>query len=110
MISKNTRVLLVDDDDTFRRVMGSELTRRGYTVVSAASGADAIEKGARVAPDVTLLDLRLPDMDGIEVLKRMHAKNPSAPVVVLTAHGTIDTAIQAMRLGAQDYLEKPCPI
>ncbi len=109
-MTKNTRVLLVDDDNTFRRVMGAELTRRGYTVTAAASGAEALEQRARVTPDITLLDLRLPDMDGIEVLKRLHEKEPGAPVVVLTAHGTIDTAIQAIRLGAQDYLEKPCPI
>ena len=110
MANKNTRVLLVDDDETFRRVMASELTRRGYKVVAVGSGTEALEHAPRHNPDVTLLDLRLPDMDGIEVLNRLHTQNPSAPVVVLTGHGTIDTAIQAIRLGAQDYLEKPCPI
>ena len=110
MTSKNTRVLLVDDDHTFRRVMASELTRRGYTVVAVASGSEALEQARRVEPDITLLDLHLPDMDGIEVLKRLQEQNSSTAVVVLTAHGTIDTAIQAIRLGARDYLEKPCPI
>ncbi len=110
MPSKNTRVLLVDDDDTFRQVMSSELTRRGYKVTAVPSGAEALEQAPRLHPDVTLLDLRLPDMNGIEVLTRLRAQNASAPVVVLTGHGTIDTAIQAIRLGAQDYLEKPCPI
>ncbi len=110
MAAKTTRVLLVDDDETFRRVMASELTRRGYKVVAVASGAEALEQAPRLDPDVTLLDLRLPDMDGIEVLNRLHAQNSSRPVVVLTGHGTIDTAIQAIRLGAHDYLEKPCPI
>ena len=110
MTNKNTRVLLVDDDATFRRVMDTELTRRGYTVVSVASGAEAIEQAPRARADVTLLDLRLPDMDGIEVLKRLQERNTPSAVVVLTAHGTIDTAIQAIRLGAHDYLEKPCPI
>jgi len=108
--SKSTRVLLVDDDDTFRRVMASELTRRGYDVVAASSGREAVEQFAQITPDVTLLDLRLPDMDGIEVLKRLRERNSSSGVVVLTGHGTIDTAIQAIRLGAYDYLEKPCPI
>jgi DNA-binding NtrC family response regulator len=102
------RVLLIDDDATFRRVMSSELTRRGYDVVTAASGREALEQAAQVA-DVTLLDLRLPDMDGIQVLERLRERNPSAGVVVLTGHGTIDTAIRAVRLGAYDYLEKPCP-
>jgi DNA-binding NtrC family response regulator len=108
--SKGTSVLLVDDDDTFRRVMSSELTRRGYVVVDAASGSEALKKAAEFPTDVTLLDLRLPDMDGIEVLEQLRDKNPEAGVVVLTGHGTIDTAIQAIRLGAHDYLEKPCPI
>ncbi len=108
--AKNIRVLLVDDDDTFRRVMGTELTRRGYGVVAVASGREAIEQVPQIRPDVTLLDLRLSDMDGIEVLERLRERHPSASIVVLTGHGTIDTAIRAIRLGAYEYLEKPCPI
>ncbi len=107
---KSARVLLVDDDSTFRRVMGAELTRRGYAVVAVGSGGEALEQAARSAPDVTLLDLRLPDIPGVEVLERLRERNPAAGVVVLTGHGTIDTAIRATRLGAYDYLEKPCPI
>jgi DNA-binding NtrC family response regulator len=110
MASKDTRVLLVDDDSTFRGVMTAELTRRGYEVVAAASGAEALELAPRVDPDITLLDLHLPDIDGIDVLERLQERNPSTAVVVLTGHGTIDTAIRAIRLGARDYLEKPCPI
>lgn len=108
--AKNPRVLLADDDDAFRRVMASELTRRGYGVVAAASGREALTQAAQINPDVILLDLRLPDMDGIEVLGQLRERYPSAGVVVLTGHGTIDTAIRAIRLGAYDYLEKPCPI
>jgi len=107
---KNVRVLLVDDDNSFRRVMAAELTRRGYDVVAVGSGADALTRSQEIQTDVTLLDLRLPDMDGIDVLERLRERNPSIGVVVLTAHGTIDTAIRATRLGAYDYLEKPCPI
>jgi DNA-binding NtrC family response regulator len=108
--STATSVLLVDDDATFRRVMASELSRRGYVVVDAATGSEALEKAAECSTDVTLLDLRLPDMDGIDVLARLREQNPRAGVIVLTGHGTIDTAIQAIRMGAYDYLEKPCPI
>ena len=105
------RVLLVDDDETFRRVMAAELTRRGYNVVTASSGSEAVERAPDMDVDVILLDLRLPDMDGIEVLERLRDRNSSSPgVVVLTGHGTIDTAIRAIRLGAHDYLEKPCQI
>ena len=105
---KPIRVVLVDDDDEFRRVMAGELTRRGYAVSSVACGADALAPAAEA--DVIVLDLRLPDMDGIEVLKKLRAAEVAAGVLVLTGHGTIDTAIQAVRLGAYDYLEKPCPL
>jgi DNA-binding NtrC family response regulator len=108
--AKNIRVLLVDDDTAFRRVMAAELTRRGYAVVAVGSGSEGLAQAPTVNADVTLLDLRLPDMDGIDVLERLRERNPSIGVVVLTAHGTIDTAIRAIRLGAYDYLEKPCPI
>ncbi len=104
------RVLLVDDDDTFRRVMSAELSRRGYSVSTASTGQGALEQAAGAELDVILLDLRLPDMDGIEVLKRLREREMAGGVVVLTGHGTIDTAIQAVRLGAYDYLEKPCPV
>ncbi len=105
---KNTRVLLVDDDDEFRRVMSSELARRGYLVSSAASGATALAAAADA--DVMVLDLRLPDMDGIQVLEKLSGSELAVGVLMLTGHGTIDTAIQAVRLGAYDYLEKPCPL
>ncbi|MBI5851550.1 MAG: sigma-54-dependent Fis family transcriptional regulator [Planctomycetes bacterium] len=104
------RVLLVDDDDAFRSVLAAELTRRGHVVETAADGRRALTQAQLSGVDVVLLDLRLPDLDGIEVLKRMREQDLPAGIVVLTGHGTIDTAIQAIRLGAHDYLEKPCPI
>jgi DNA-binding NtrC family response regulator len=104
------RLLLIDDDDAFRQVMASELNRRGYPVTVASTGEEALRQAAKAEADVTLLDLRLPDMDGIQVLKLLREQNPAMAVVMLTGHGTIDTAVQAMRLGAFDYLEKPCPI
>ncbi len=109
-VPHKTRVLLVDDDEAFRGAIAAELARRGYDVVAAGSGRAALDQAALTEADVTLLDLRLPDLDGIEVLERLRRRNPSAAVVVLTGHGTIDTAIRAIRLGAYDYLEKPCPL
>jgi DNA-binding NtrC family response regulator len=108
--SEGVRVLVVDDDDTFRQVMSAELSRRRYTVTSAATGQEALDQAKTGEIDVVLLDMRLPHMDGIEVLKRFREQGVAAGVIVLTGHGTIDTAIQAVRLGAYDYLEKPCPI
>jgi two-component system NtrC family response regulator/two-component system response regulator AtoC len=104
------RILLVDDDVTFRKVMASELDRRGYQVSAAGSGRAALETAKQVDPEVVLLDMKLPDMHGIDVLKELREHQPGAGVILLTGHGTIDTAIQAIRLGAYDYLEKPCPI
>jgi DNA-binding NtrC family response regulator len=108
--SEPRRVLLVDDDETFRQVLGGELTRRGHEVSVAPTGGDGVTLACRDVPEVILLDLRLPDMDGLEVLKTIRARQVPSGVVVLTGHGTIDTAIQAIRLGAHDYLEKPCQV
>ncbi len=110
LVPKDIHVMLVDDDADFRRVMGAELTRRGYDVETRGSGREALECSATTDADVILLDLRLPDIDGIEVLGELRGRNASAGIIVLTGHGTIDTAVRAIRLGAHDYLEKPCPI
>ncbi len=107
-VRRAVRVVLVDDDDAFRRIMSSELTRRGFAVNSVASGAAALEQAAEA--DVIVLDIQLPDMDGLAVLKKLRSADVPAGILMLTGHGTIDTAIQAVRLGAYDYLEKPCPL
>jgi len=103
-------VLLVDDDLAFSRAMGGELARRGYRVDTRTSGRDALDPAASADVDVILLDLRLPDMDGLDVLRDLRARNVRAGIVVLTGHGTIDTAVKAIQMGAYGYLEKPCPI
>jgi DNA-binding NtrC family response regulator len=103
-------ILLVDDDDAFRRVMAVELERAGFAVSSAASGGEAIRAVADSQPQVVLLDLSLPDMTGLQVLERLRAASPASEVIMLTGHGSIDTAIQAIRAGAFDYISKPCPL
>ena len=102
------RVLIVDDDEALRGLLARELTSSGHRVTQAASGAECLSRVHEEEPDVALLDLMLPDEPGIEVLRRLRADRPSVEVVVLTAHGTIDTALAAMKLGAYDYLRKPC--
>jgi two-component system NtrC family response regulator/two-component system response regulator AtoC len=102
------RVLIVDDDEALRGLLARELTHSGHRVAQAASGAECLSCIRQEEPDVALLDLMLPDEPGIEVLRRVRADHPSVEVVVLTAHGTIDTALSAMKLGAYDYLRKPC--
>jgi DNA-binding NtrC family response regulator len=107
---KNIHVMLVDDDAAFRSVMAGELSRRGYGVETCASGRQLLDNPTGGDADVILLDLRLPDMDGLGVLEELRRRNNPAGIIVLTGHGTIDTAVKAMRMGAHDYLEKPCPV
>ena len=103
-------VMLVDDDAAFRSVLSAELSRMDMDVRTAASGADALRAIADQPPQVMLLDLRLPDMGGIEVLKAVRDSHPGTDIIMLTGHGSIDTAIESMRIGAFDYVAKPCPL
>ena len=103
-------LLLVDDDATFRRVLAGELERLGFSTSGADTGAEALAVAAKLEPHVVLLDLQLPDMNGLAVLQAMREQSPGSEVILLTGHGSIDTAIQAIRLGAFDYVAKPCPL
>ena len=103
-------ILLVDDDAAFRHVMAGELKRAGHTVATAGTGAEAMQKCQDLEPEVVLLDLRLPGMDGLDVLKAIRERNSAIEVIILTGHGTIDTAIDSIRMGAFDYVIKPCPL
>jgi DNA-binding NtrC family response regulator len=103
-------ILLIDDDDAFRGVMAMELGRAGFTVTGAASGGEALRAVADAQPQVVLLDLSLPDMTGLQVLDRLRTASPASEVIMLTGHGSIDTAIEAIRAGAFDYISKPCPL
>jgi DNA-binding NtrC family response regulator len=103
-------VLLVDDDDTFRHVLRGELERLGFETAGVGSGEEAIRAVAAAEPQVVLLDLQLPDLDGLQVLQAIRERSPATEVILLTGHGSFDTAIQSIRLGAFDYVAKPCPL
>jgi DNA-binding NtrC family response regulator len=107
---KPASVLLVDDDVTFRQVMANELRRLGYEIEAVGTGEEAVRRIATSEPDVVLLDLRLTGINGLDVLKSIHASAPATEVVMLTGHGSIDTAIESIRIGAFDYVVKPCPL
>ena len=103
-------ILLVDDDAPFRQVLRGELVRMGFDVVTAASGEEALTSVKAFEPEVVLLDLRLPGMSGVEALKAIRDASPPTDVIMLTGHGSIDTAIESVRMGAFDYVSKPCPL
>jgi DNA-binding NtrC family response regulator len=108
MTRTTPRLLLVDDDDVFRQVMTAELKRLRFEVTAAASGTEAIQRAPALEPDVVLLDLQLPDMSGLDVLQALREQSPGSEVVMLTGHGSIDTAIESIKMGAFDYVVKPC--
>lgn len=100
-------VLIVDDELAIRETMEQILNYDGYAVMKAASGAEALALVEKSEPDVILLDIKMPAMDGFEVLENLKARKVAAPVIVISGHGTIETAVEAVKGGAYDYLEKP---
>ena len=105
------RALVVDDERNMRLLLAELLTSEGYAVVEAGDGRTALAAlAAEPPPDLVLLDLKLPDASGLDLLEHAMAARPALPVVVLTAHGTIDAAVGAMRRGAFDFLVKPVDV
>ncbi len=102
------RILIVEDEDPYRQLLCSRLAEKGYRPTGFRSGEEAL--AAEEQWDVALIDLRLPGMNGIELLKKLKAVQPSPAVLILTGQATVDTAIEAMKLGALDYLAKPCKL
>jgi DNA-binding NtrC family response regulator len=101
------RILLADDEKNLRTVLNKELSDEGYEVRETDNGSDAAKLLEKDEYDVLLLDLNMPGMDGMEVLKKIKTLELPAEVIILTGHGTVSTAVQAMKLGAYDYLTKP---
>lgn len=101
------RVLLVDDERDFVEVLSERLANRGFHVNIAFSGDEALEALQEADPDVVILDVLMPGRNGIETLQEIKRLKPLAEVIMLTGHGTVETAIEGMRLGAYDYLMKP---
>jgi NtrC-family two-component system response regulator AlgB len=101
------RLLIVDDDKNILTTLKVHLEDLGWEVISAASGGDALLAFEQHQPQVVFLDLKLPDISGLEVLKKVKASQAKSYVVIITAHAAIDTAVSAVKLGAFDYLPKP---
>ena len=105
---KSRYLLMVEDTASVAALYRSYLTPLGIDINIVGTGRDAIESLKNRTPDLILLDLRLPDMTGMDVLHAVKKNNPDVPIIFMTAHGSIDTAVEAMRHGSQDFLIKPC--
>jgi len=110
MIETGKRILIADDEEAARRGLGQILTEDGYEVFLASDGEEALRLVAQESPDILLTDLRMPGMDGHELLNRVRQGYPDMTVVIMTAHGTIRSAVQALQEGAEDYLTKPIDV
>ena len=104
------RVLLVDDEKGFAEVVKKRMRKRGILVTTASGGSEAIRILRREPFDAAVLDLKMEDMDGIEVLKIFKKMDPEMPVIMLTGHGSEKAAREGMQSGAYDYLTKPCDL
>ncbi|HUW70978.1 MAG TPA: response regulator [bacterium] len=104
---KTEKVLIVDDEKNIRLTLAKALEKLDVETETAVSGEEALERLASGGLSLVLLDLNLPGMDGMDVLKRIRAKNDMTKVIIITAHGTVDNAVEAMKLGAVDFIQKP---
>ena len=102
------RILFADDEAHLRDLMQMELPRIGHEVTVCPDGTAAVKALEKGSFDVALLDIKMPGLTGIEVLAKVRQASPETQVIIMTGHATVDTAVQALRLGAFDYLTKPC--
>src|SRR5580765_6774187 len=101
------KILVADDEQNLRRVLVALLRREGHEVVQAANGLEAIEQLGKGDYDVVITDLRMPGADGMEVLRTASKNHPHVPVIMITAYGSVGQAVEAIKAGAFDYIEKP---
>jgi DNA-binding NtrC family response regulator len=104
------KVLLVDDEEEFTAVLSERMIRRGFDVDITNSGVDAIKKTDKKSYDAIVLDLAMPEMDGIDTLKHLMDQNPDIQIIFLTGHATLEKGVEAVKLGAVDFMEKPVDI
>ena len=104
------KVLLVDDEQDFLETLSNRLEMRGLKVSAVTSGEQAVSEAKTQDYDAIVVDLSMPGIDGLETLKRIKADNPNAEIIMLTGHGSIQSGVEAMKLGAGDFLQKPVEI
>ncbi|HDM78971.1 MAG TPA: response regulator, partial [Deltaproteobacteria bacterium] len=103
-------ILVVDDEERITRSLAGILSDEGYRVQVASSGVEALKKVDDDLPDLVLLDIWMPGLDGMEVLQKLKEKYPNLQVIIISGHGNIETAVKATKLGAFDFIEKPLSI
>jgi DNA-binding NtrC family response regulator len=106
----SAKVLLVDDEEEFLDILGERMKIRGMEVQTSSSALAALDLLDEESFDVIILDLMMPEMDGLEALKRIKKNRPQLQVILLTGHGSIEKGVEAMRLGAMDFVEKPADL
>ena len=104
---RRVKILVIDDDESLRRVLEYNLAQEGYAVLSAASGEQGLDLLKKEGADVVMTDVRMPGMDGLQVMENVHKVDPNIQVIILTAFGTIELAVEAMKAGAFHYITKP---
>ena len=104
------KVLIIDDEQEFTEALAERMTNRGMDVSTSSSAIEGLQSVEEKSFDVVVLDLQMPEMDGIETLKILKKKNPELQVILLTGHATVEKGIEAMKLGAMDLLEKPADL
>ncbi|MDZ7579155.1 MAG: response regulator [Deltaproteobacteria bacterium] len=107
MFKTPSYIMLVDDEEDFVEMLSLRLKENGENVVAAYNGQECLDTLAKTEIDVIILDVKMPGMDGIETLQEIKKRHPLVEVIMLTGHGTIDSAVKGMKLGAYDYLFKP---
>lgn len=109
-MTETIKVLAVDDDQDFLDAFAERMEVKGLSVTKATSGIEALDKAEKQAYDAVILDIAMPQMDGLETLKRLRQINPDLQVILLTGQATIGKSVEAIKLGAMDFLEKPAEI
>jgi DNA-binding response OmpR family regulator len=104
------RIMLVDDEERFLQTTRKLLAKNGYEVITASGGLECLQKLEEEFPHVIVLDVKMPDLDGMETLKRIKRKHPMIQVIMLTGHATAEAAMEGIKSGATDYLIKPADI
>jgi two-component system response regulator AtoC len=107
MLPEKKQVLIVDDEPNLRKILAAQLSRDGYDILLAEDGEEGLRVLGEHHVDLVITDLKMPKVDGMTLMRRALADDPSLPIVMITAHGTVDTAVEALKLGAFDYLTKP---